>query len=370
LYTIGFADSLSIAFPDLNNKAIGIGVTILIGLLAMFSTQAAIRAQYIIMGAIALSLVSLIFGQPLENTTVEMWGMPSSRSAGFWAVFAVFFPAVTGIMAGVNMSGDLKNPAHSIPKGTFLAVGTGYLIYMILPIILASRADAATLAADPLIMTQISFWGDAILLGVWGATLSSAVGSMMGAPRVLQALTNDQVLPRSLRWLSKGVGPEKIPRAGTLVTMGIALVAVFFGNLDIIAPILSMFFLTTYGVLNITAGVERFLKNPSFRPSFRVHWTFSLLGAVGCIAVMFLINPLATLIAIFFVVLIYVWLTRQGLKTTWGDVRRGLWLAITRSALLRLDGTPRPKSWRPHILILSGRTSDGRYVRLHPERGR
>jgi solute carrier family 12 (sodium/potassium/chloride transporter), member 2 len=114
-----------------------------------------------------------------------------------------------------------------------------------LPIILALRADASTLAADPLIMTRISFWGDAILLGVWGATLSSAVGSMMGAPRVLQALTKDQVLPRSLRWLAKGIGAEKIPRAGTLVTMCIALVAVFFGNLDIIAPILSMFFLTT-----------------------------------------------------------------------------------------------------------------------------
>ena len=354
LYTIGFADSLSISFPDLNNKAIGMGVTLLIGLLALFSTRAAIRMQYIIMGAIALSLLSLLFGKPMENTTVEMWGVPAHRSAGFWTVFAVFFPAVTGIMAGVNMSGDLKNPAKSIPKGTFMAVGTGYLIYMVLPIILASRADATTLIADPLIMTQISFWGDAILLGVWGATLSSAVGSMMGAPRVLQALTNDQVLPRKFRWLGKGTGLEKIPRAGTFVTMGIALVAVFFGNLDVIAPILTMFFLTTYGVLNITAGVERFLKSPSFRPSFRVHWSFSLLGAVGCMAVMFLINPLATIIAIFFVALIYIWLTRRGLKSAWGDVRRGLWLAITRSALLRLDSTPHPKSWRPHILILSG----------------
>ncbi|HAW80593.1 MAG TPA: Na-K-Cl cotransporter, partial [Balneola sp.] len=99
------------------------------------------------------------------------------------------------IMAGVNMSGDLKDPGKSIPFGTFAAVGVGYLIYMGLPIILANRADAITLIENPLIMRQISYWGDAILIGVWGATLSSALGSILGAPRVLQALARDRVLP-------------------------------------------------------------------------------------------------------------------------------------------------------------------------------
>ncbi|MEM8965841.1 MAG: Na-K-Cl cotransporter [Bacteroidota bacterium] len=354
LYVIGFAESLVAVFPALNMTLVGVGVTVAIGLLALFSTEATIKTQYFILAAIAISLLSLIFGSPLENTQIEIGGEITSGGEGFWVVFAVFFPAVTGIMAGVNLSGDLKDPAKSIPKGTFLAVGCGYLVYMVLPIILASRADTASLINDPLIMRKISLWGNGILLGVWGATLSSAVGSILGAPRILQALAQDQVLPRNFSWLGKEHPGSGIPRAGTIFTMVLAIIAVILGDLDMIAPILSMFFLTTYGVLNIAAGVERLLGSPSFRPSFRTHWFFSLLGAVGCIAVMFLINPLATLIAIFLVGVTFVWLKRRGLRTTWGDVRRGMWLALTRTALLRIDHTPDPKNWRPHLLVLSG----------------
>jgi amino acid transporter len=354
LYVIGFAESIVAVFPFLSLKLVGCGVTLAIGLLALFSTQATIRTQYFILAAIFISLLSLVFGSPLENTQIEMWGAPAHASEGFWRVFAVFFPAVTGIMAGVNLSGDLKNPARSIPKGTFLAVGCGYLVYMTLPIILAGRADAITLIEDPLIMRRISYWGNGILLGVWGATLSSAVGSILGAPRILQALAQDGVLPRRFHWLGREHPPTGIPRAGTIFTMVLAIVAVVLGDLDLIAPILTMFFLTTYGVLNIAAGLERLLGSPSFRPSFRTHWFFSLLGALGCIAVMFLINALATLIAVFMVAVIFVWLKRRGLRTTWGDVRRGMWLALTRTALLRIDHTPDPKNWRPHLLVLSG----------------
>jgi len=354
LYVIGFAESLVAVFPFLDIKLVGCGVTLAIGLLALFSTQATIRTQYFILAAIAMSLLSLVFGRPLENTQIEMWGAPAQASEGFWRVFAVFFPAVTGIMAGVNLSGDLKNPARSIPKGTFLAIGCGYLVYMTLPVILAGRADAITLIEDPLIMRRISYWGNGILLGVWGATLSSAVGSILGAPRILQALAQDGVLPRRFHWLGREHPPTGIPRAGTIFTMILAIIAVVLGDLDLIAPILTMFFLTTYGVLNISAGIEQLLGSPSFRPSFRTHWFFSLLGALGCIAVMFLINAVATLIAVFLVAVIFVWLKRRGLRTAWGDVRRGMWLALTRTALLRIDHTPDPKNWRPHLLVLSG----------------
>ena len=353
LYVIGFAESMVEVLPQLNEKLIGVIVTIAVGLLALFSTQATIKSQYFILAAIAVSLISLALGKPLEEPTTEII-TPPDLQAGFWAVFAVFFPAVTGIMAGVNLSGDLRNPAQSIPKGTFYAVGVGFLVYMTLPVVLALRVDTATLISDPLVMRRISLWGDGILLGVWGATLSSAVGSILGAPRILQALAQDRVLPRQFGWLGKGSGPDNIPRAGTILTMIIALIAVALGDLDLIAPILTMFFLTTYGVLNVAAGTERLLGSPSFRPSFRVHWLFSFLGALGCIAVMFLINPLATLIAILFVALIFVWLKRRGLQTAWGDVRRGLWMALTRTALMKLDYNPDPKNWRPHILVLSG----------------
>lgn len=354
LYTVGFAESVVGVFPALNEKIVGVVTTVGIAVLALRSARIAIRAQYFIMAAIALSLLSLLLGRPLETTEIEMWGVPASRAESFWTVFAVFFPAVTGIMAGVNMSGDLRDPARSLPRGTLAAVGVGYLIYMALPILLASRADASTLIEDPLVMRRLAFWGDAILLGVWGATLSSALGSILGAPRVLQALARDGVLPRKLRWLGRGEGSKDEPRLGTVVTLGVALLAVWFGNLNLIAPVLTMFFLTTYGVLNVTAGVERILGSPSFRPKFRVHWSLSLVGALGCIAVMILINAVATVVAALVVAAILVWLERREMRTAWGDVRRGIWMALARAGLLRQRSNPDPKNWRPHLLVLSG----------------
>jgi amino acid transporter len=354
LYTLGFAESVATVFPQLNQTAVGLFTTAVVGLLALFSAKIAIRSQFFIMAAILLSLISLAFGKPLEESSIEFWGVAREDSVSFWKVFAVFFPAVTGIMAGVNMSGDLKNPKQSIPKGTFLAVGVGYFIYMGLPLILASRADASTLIADPLIMRKISFWGDAILLGVWGATLSSAIGSMLGAPRVLQALARDRVLPPLFRWLGKGSGNDDSPRAGTWLTLAFALLAVYFGNLNLVAPVLTMFFLTTYGVLNISAGLERLLGSPSFRPTFKVHWSLSLLGAAGCISVMLLINALATAIAAIFIITLFLWLQGRQLSAAWGDLRQGLWMAVVRAGLLRINRNGDPKNWRPHLLVLSG----------------
>ncbi len=354
LYTVGFAESLGRVFPVLDEKMIGVVTTVLVSILALASAKAAIRAQYVIMVGIALSLLSLIFGSPLDGVTIDMWNARTTEPESFWVVFAVFFPAVTGIMAGVNMSGDLQAPKKSIPTGTFAAIGVGYLIYMSLPFILALRADTESLLNDPLVMRNISFWGDAILVGVWGATLSSAVGSILGAPRVLQALAKDKILPAFLGWLGRGSGEEDTPRLGTIFTMLIALLAVWFGDLNLIAPVLTMFFLTTYGVLNIAAGIERFLGSPSFRPTFRVHWFFSLLGAVGCIAVMFLINALATVVAFIFVGLIFTWLKRREMKSVWGDIGRGIWMAVIRGGLMRLSEDQDPKNWRPNPLVLAG----------------
>ena len=208
LYTVGFAESMVEVFPVLNEKAVGLVTTVAVAALAIKSARTAIRAQYFIMGAIALSLLSLLFGSPVENTGAGDGrpGQPHTRES-FWVVFAVFFPAVTGIMAGVNMSGDLENPGRSIPRGTFAAIGVGYLVYMTIPILLVLRVDRGALISDPLVMQRMALWGPAILLGVWGATLSSAVGSILGAPRVLQALARDGILPKPFQLAGGGERP-------------------------------------------------------------------------------------------------------------------------------------------------------------------
>lgn len=354
LYTIGFAESVVQTFDGLNQLYVALTVTVLVAILAITSARIAIQAQYFILAAIVLSLVSLLFGHSLEPTQIELWGAADRLSEPFWQVFAVFFPAVTGIMAGVNMSGDLKQPTRAIPIGTLAAVGTGYVIYMGLPVILAMRADAKTLIETPLIMQQMAFWGPAILLGVWGATLSSAIGSILGAPRVLQALARDGVLPRWLSFLGKGSGRDDEPRIGTAVTLGVATVAVSVGDLNLIAPVLTMFFLTTYLVLNLAAGIEGFLQSPSFRPTFRVHWALSILGAVGCLVVMFLINPIATVIAAVIVLGIFFWLEQRQLQASWGDARRGIWMSLLRIGIFQIGSVDDTKNWRPHILVLSG----------------
>ncbi|QIZ72870.1 amino acid permease [Oxynema aestuarii] len=358
LYTIGFAESIVESFPESDLKSIqrliALVTTVAVAFLALKSARTAIRAQYFIMAAIVLSLISFAFGHPLENTTIEMWGAKPENSEDFWVVFAVFFPAVTGIMAGVSMSGDLRDPARSIPIGTLAAVGTGYVIYMGLPILLATRADAITLIENPLIMKQMAFWGPAISLGVWGATLSSALGSILGAPRVMQALARDGILPGWLRVLGTGKGADDEPFYATLVTLGIAVAAVAVGDLNIIAPVLTMFFLTTYLVLNVAAAIEGFLQSPSFRPAFRVHWVLSLFGAIGCMGVMLLIDPIATVIAASIVLGVYLWLERRELESAWGDVRRGLWMEVVRTGLFNLSPVPDTKNWRPHLLVLSG----------------
>lgn len=146
-----------------------------------------------------------------------------------------------------------------------------------------------------------------ILLGIYASTLSSALGSILAAPRTLEALSRDRTTPR---FMGKRLGSASEPRLAVVISTGIALAVIWMGNLDFVAPIITMFFLNTYGMLNLTAGLERLVGNPSFRPRIKVPWFVSLLGALGCYGAMFLINVPATLMAIIISYGIFVWLGR------------------------------------------------------------
>ncbi|SVE00986.1 uncharacterized protein METZ01_LOCUS453840, partial [marine metagenome] len=194
LYIVGFAESLTAVIPQYTQGSVVLTTIVFVAGIALLSPKFAIRTQYLVMGVVALSILSLFLGGKISPEVAGVSGTISDP-VGFWEVFAVFFPAVTGITVGVNLSGNLKNPGKSIPLGTFLAIGVGYLVYMILPVLLALRASPDLLVTNPLVMMPMSLWGNAILLGIWGGALSSAVGSILGAPRVLQALARDNVLP-------------------------------------------------------------------------------------------------------------------------------------------------------------------------------
>jgi len=351
LYAFGLAESLKFAWPEVPVSTATLLIILMVGLLALRGADVALKSQLPILGLIGLSLVALAWGA-LANANPERLSAPLPGDVDFWTVFAVFFPAVTGIMAGVSLSGDLKDPTRAIPRGTLAAQLTGLGIYLLIPVLLALGADGEVLREDPLVWTRIAPLGAWVILpGLWGAIFSSAVGSMLGAPRTLQALALDGIAPRAL---ARGLGARGEPVAGLVVSLAIALGAVALGDLNSVAIVVTMFFLTVYGTLNLAAALEDLSGDPSWRPTLRVHWSLSLLGALGCFGVMVLIHAAASALALAVVLLLWLLLQRRERKADWGDVRRGVYEALIRWALVRLAARPMtPRSWRPHILVFT-----------------
>ncbi len=354
-YVSGFTEALvgnlgHLLPAFLTAKVIAASTLILLTALAYFSADLAMKAQFVIFAVIIASLGSFFMGSP---TTEVMGEITIPKGVGFWTVFAVFFPAVTGIEAGIAMSGDLKNPTKSLPLGTLGAVIIGFVIYMALPFFLSRTVSDPELLLNPNVLRSVARWGFLLVAGVFAASLSSALGALLGAPRTLQALANDRILPR---FIGRGFGPDKAdPRIATALSFGVALVAVLLGDLNLIAPILSMFFLTSYGLLNLSAGLEGLIESPSWRPKFKVHFGISLFGAVGCFTVMLMINAGATLIAMFVTASVFYLVKRRRLNAHWVDMRYGIFTLLVRFGIQRLSRLkPDEHTWRPNILALSG----------------
>ena len=365
-YSFGLAESIvSLGTPagqELSPvlvQMLAAGIVIATTVIAGRSASMALKVQVPIMIAVGLSLVALAIGVGTGGLREPEW-LPTYRTApaGFWYVFAVFFPAVTGFTAGIGMSGDLKDPQHSIPRGTLLAVLVGTLVYLIVPILLAttmrlSPADLATAGIGA--WTQVAVLGAWLVYpGLWGAILSSAFGSALGGPRVLQALANDGLAPGFLARLSR----TGQPMVATWVSGAIALAAVLLGGLNEVAQFVTILFLTLYVTINISAAFEKISGDPSYRPTIKVPWFISLLGSLGAMVVMFLISPVACGAALTLELVLYLYLRRLSMQKRWGDVRAGLWVALTRFALLQLRTHAKdPRNWRPHILLFVGDTS-------------
>lgn len=363
LYAFGLAESIAPFWPA------GWGVPpvqIMAAVIILFSTAVAgksanlsLKMQIPIMVAVGLSLIALFSGVLTGGFQSPEMSPNYDRSApgGFWFVFAVFFPAVTGFTAGVGMSGDLKNPKKSIPRGTILAVVTGFVVYLFIMLALSvtSKVDGDTLAqldpSKPPVWSKIALFGMVLIYpGLWGAILSSAFGSILGGPRVLQALALDNIAPRFLGKTSK----TGQPTIATWVTGGIALMAVLLGDLNAVGRWVTIFFLTLYMAINLSAVIEKLAGDVSYRPTIRVHWMVSLLGCIAAFVIMFLINPLACIIAIAAEIIIYWYFKTKALKSSWGDVRAGLWSSIARFALIKLKAKQtHARNWRPHILLFS-----------------
>jgi amino acid transporter len=327
----------------------------------------AIKTQYLIMAILFCAIATFMSGAALNfsrETLAANWTPAYSGDNNFWIIFAIYFPAVTGIMAGVNMSGNLKKPAFALPMGTFAAILFGALVYCAQMLLVGGAVSRAELVGSPyesLLRISPLKLGFMVAAGVLCATLSSGLGSLLGAPRVLQSLAQDRLL-RPLgpfARLSKSGEPLRALWLTFFLSAGVLYWArngSAGGALNAIASLVTMLFLCTYGITNVAAFVESFGRNPSFRPRFKLfHWSIALAGAAGCVFAAFLIDVLYALAAIVIVFLLFLYVRKFVLSTSFGDARRGFYYARIRENLFHLQTLPiHPKNWRPTIIVLSG----------------
>lgn len=370
-YVLGFTEALLQTFPVLAVYRFWIasGTVVLLFILNVVGAGLAVRMQFFVLAALLLGVISFMGGAAWHFDSAvfaQNWAPGfTDPKYSFWTMFALFFPAVTGIMAGVNMSGDLKNPSRSLVHGTFLAVAAGATVYGLQIVLCGGANSRGSLIDQPflsLVGQAFLLSGKLVFAGVFAATISSALGSFLGAPRVLQALARDHIVP-GLNFFGKGTKSHDEPRRAVWLTFVISLVVIYpttrgggRESFDVVASVVAMFFLCTYGMINLAAFVESFGANPSFRPSFKLfHWTTALLGAIGCLAVMVLIDWSAAVVALVLIVGISFGIRRSAIKARYGDARRGFLYHLVSRSLWSLSKTKgHPKNWRPALLVLSG----------------
>lgn len=340
------------------------GTLLLVLLMVTRGADLGVKTLWVVVTVLAASLSLFFLGSPLADAPEGLNLLArTDTSDSFMLVFAIVFPAFTGMTAGVGLSGDLANPRKSIPRGILSATLFGMLMYVAIAFKLSMSASPEMLAGDQLIMAKIALWGPIIPIGLACACVSSAIGSILVAPRTLQALAGDRVIPaeRACNFLADGVGAAKEPRNATIVTAIFAFATVLAGNVDFVARIISMFFMLTYGSLCAISALEHFAARPSYRPSFRSKWYLSLLGALSCLFLMVLMDPLFALLAIASMWILYTVIRASRETDDLGVIFQGVMTQATRWLQVRLQkglAGEVQETWRPSIIMVNGRTFD------------
>jgi len=364
LYIVGFTESFlsipyiqeltRIAEINVNNiRIIGSAVLVILVVIAFISTDIALKAQFFILGAIALSLISIVVGfiinsQPaVESQEV----IKPFHDFTFEQVFAIFFPAVTGFTAGVAMSGDLKDPKSDIPKGTLYAITVGMVVYIGLAIMIYFFVDQSVLLNNYNFLVAMAWIPPLVVAGIWGATLSSALGGILGGPRIIQAVAQDRIVPRIL---GKGHGVNNEPRNALLFTFIISEIGILIGDLNIIAGVVTMFYLTAYGFINLAFALEKWAST-DFRPSFNISLWIGVIGFMASFLIMFQLDILSMLGSFLILGIIYHFIAKKQHRLELGDVWQSVRASILRKLLTQLSKKNlTERNWRPNILLFSG----------------
>uniref|UniRef100_A0A672Z9H4 Solute carrier family 12 member 9 n=1 Tax=Sphaeramia orbicularis TaxID=375764 RepID=A0A672Z9H4_9TELE len=271
----------------------------------------------------------------------------------FATVFAVMFNGCTGIMAGSNMSGDLKNPSYSIPRGTITAVIFTFIIYNLLCVLEACSCDRVLLQRDNSFLRDINIWKPFVTIGVYSSTLSAAMSNLIGASRILYALARDDLFGKVLS-PAKKTSHSGNPWVSVLISWFLVQLVLFSGKLNTIASIVTIFFLLVYAAVDLACLALEWASAPNFRPTFRYFtWHTCVLGIVGCAVMMFLINAIYASASIAFMLLLLLLIHYLSPTSSWGYISQALIFHQVRKYLLMLDvRKDHVKFWRPQVLLM------------------
>ncbi len=374
-YIIAFTEAFEFFFEymaqnqgiTLPRQVISIPVMLILSALVIIKgANMGMKALYVVVGLLILSVILFFLGKLVPGDQAGYYASNAKlmNTNQLFIVFSIIFPAFTGMTAGVGLSGDLKKPSKSIPMGTVAGTLTSFVIYFFIAYKLAISASTDQLSNNQLIMADIALFGSIIVpLGLAASTFSSALGSIMVGPRTLQAIALDKSIPihSAKKLSSKMRKKDNEPVNASIVTCGIALVFVAIGGVDIVAQIITMFFLVTYGTLCLISFLHHFGSSPAYRPSFKSKWYISLLGFIAAVWVMFQISVVYTFIAFTVMVLLYLYMDyyhsdRKGFASLFANtlfqINRNLQVYLQKK---RTRDTIKDE-WRPSAICISKHT--------------
>jgi len=349
LYLFAFGEAWRHAFPTHPLLAVVFAGFVGVAALTLKSAKVAFKAQAPLLFLVGLAILSAWFGG---------WGTPDTVTSidsdlervSLREAFAVFFPAATGLMVGVGMSGSLSRPRHSIPRGILLAWGVSLFVYLVTACWLSAVADADELLTNKTIMISKAAVGPLVLVGVLCTTVMAAVSNMVAAPRLLQAMAAQRVVPFG-GWIER---PDEAGQPRRALSISLLIVGCFLlsGSLDQIAKIVTAFFILTYMAINLVVFLEQRLGMISFRPTLALHPLVAPLGLTVCALGLFVSSPTMGLAGVTLVVLAYVWLQKRQLHTPWETVRSGIHVRVAAWAAQRASLAGRPeRAWAPEVLL-------------------
>ncbi|KAL0232378.1 hypothetical protein PCE1_002719 [Barthelona sp. PCE] len=376
LHTFGFAETITSFYTDpftssfvWDQRVICLIAIFIMLFVAIFGISFVMKLQTLLMIFLLVAIMSFLLGTviPVSEATGYTgfsWDTLKSNYSPVWGdqslaiVFAVYFPAAGGLLAGSSVSAELKDPQKSIGIGTFAAVIVTNVLYYLIVFLACGSVQGATLRENTLIMKDVSLWAPLLYAGLFAASLSSAISSLDSAPRILQAVAQDEIFPSKIVSFFAKMSKSGEPIRAYILSFIVAQICVLVGDLNLIAPILSNFMLLSYTLLNYAVFAIHRSEAISWRPSWKFYHPYvSLIGAIVSLASMLYMNLLFGLVSIIICLLFYYIIDKAGPEVNWGTCAdSALYVEAVLNTLKLSALKSHIKTYRPSFLVFSSCT--------------